>query len=375
MTLSLVINGVPYTDFTSIHISKSLDDMTGTFRFEVVDPISPTFPIKTGDSCTVSLSGTHIIEGFIDCISGHYSSGSHSLLIKGRDRTSDLVDSTVGGSLSFSSNISLKSLIEKTLDSLKIENIQVINEVKDLKPFSQEELDSIAVKPGKSAFHFLEMYARKRQVLLTTDNLGSIIITRNFDRTLDSHVINLLNNNSNNVLSARFSYDVSKRFNRYVFRSQQNPVSLVYTDGAETPHPTTAESMASQVNFVEDVDIREGRTLNIISESSSSKEILLKRAFWEGNIRRCRGLSYSPTLQGFFANSSGEIWKLNRLISVSDVFASIQAMMLINRIVFEQDLKSGSRTTLSLVDKDSYKVKLDFDKSSKRTNKVAVKYT
>ena len=380
MSISLVVDGKPYNNFSKMVVDKSIDTFTGAFNFDVVDSdesglqSSIAFPIKVGSTCTVLVNEEPVITGYVDSISGSYAANAHMLSVKGRDLTSDLVDSRVGGNLNFSSDISLTEIIERTIAHLKIRDLQVKNLVPDLAPFSKEDLDTISVKPSKTAFEFIEMYARKRQVLITTDNLGTVIITRNFSDRLDGSIINETGNSNNTVLSGRFKYDNSKRYHTYILRSQQNPVALVTTvanDGTTSGAQTTASAMSDQSGNATDNEIRIGRVYEKISESSTTQKVLHDRAIWEGNIRKCRALTYTPTVQGFTANEEGDIWELNKLIKVSDFFAKIDALMLINRITFKLDLQSGSTTTLELVNKDAYTLSLQFSKKDKKANKIA----
>lgn len=369
--LNLIVNGRLFSQFTKVVVDKSLDDLCGTFTFDVVDSTNFTFPLQVGDLVIVAVDQKPVLTGFIDAISGRYTAGSHMLHVKGRDASLDLVDSKIGG-LSFTSNISLEDIINRVLQHLGNFDLKVVNQVPDLKPFTQQELDSVTVKSTKGAFKFIEMYARKRQVLITTDNIGTIIITRNFDRRLNGEIINQLDNNSNTVLEARFDFDNSHRFNKYIFRSQQNPTTLNFVSEIErtiSGTKTTAKQMASQTSEATDKDIRVGRVFEKIAESSSTTTIMKDRATWEGNIRRTRAISYMPTVQGFFANENEDLWQLNRLIQVSDDFANIDTLMLINRVKLEYDLAQGSRTVLGLVDKDAYKLKLEISKSDQKTNK------
>lgn len=373
--ITLFVSGQMLTQFSKVDVEKSLDDFTGKFSFDVVDSDqfdiekSDQFPIRVGEECKIYIDNELVISGFIDAISGDYSANSHMLHVVGRDKTSDLVDSHVGGDINFSSNITLEQVIKKTLSNLGITTLAVKNLVPDLKPFSQEDLDIVAAQPAKTAFEFIENYARKKQVMLTTDNTGTISIVRNSDQILEGKLINEFNNIQNNILSATFNYDNSKRYNKYIIRSQQNPVPLLF-NGKPVSDSTTATDMSNQSGEATDNDIRSGRVFQKISESSSTKDQLKDRATWEGNIRRSRALVYSPMVQGFRINDV--LWETNRLIQVSDFFAKIDSLMLVNKVKFSLSLNSGSTTTLELVEKDSYKLSLEYSKKD-RKNKVAQK--
>jgi prophage tail gpP-like protein len=383
MSITLSVAGVPYTSFKQIEVSKSLDNMVGVFSFRAVDPKGFRFPFKVGDSCTVRVDGEAVIEGYIDKIHGAFSAESHEITISGRDKTSDVVDSTIGGNITFKPPISLKSVIEQTLQKSGITGLKVVDNVPGLAPFKAE--DFVASKVGKKVFKFLEQYARKRQVLLTTNDLGEIIITRSPTAVENQYIINQFNGNANNVIEAKFTYDNSSRFHKYQMWSQLSPMSLVDNFDAQRanrPDPSgtappakdtsvQATQIATVKNEATDSQIRNTRTYNKIAEQPTQQTTLADRAKWEGNIRRARSFTYNPSIQGFRYDRGSKLWALNTLVHVRDEFANLNATMLINEVTYMLSADRGSITKLSLVDKDSYKLKLEFSKSSKKSQKLA----
>jgi len=381
---TLAVKGIPYQSYKKISITKSMDALCGAFSFTAVDPTGFTFPFKVGDPCTVAIDGVLVITGFIDKIQGSYDHNSHELTVSGRDKTSDIVDSTVGGNISFKPPISLESVIQNTLSLLKITGINVVNTVQGLAPF--QEGDLVAPKVGDTVFKFIEGYARKRQVLLTTDASGTLILTRSSGKNVNQSVINESNNSGNNVLGASFTYDNSKRFNSYTFWSQLNPTALGLQFDADKANSVDQQGLQASArggrrskkivtaqNNAIDASVRTSRVCNRVAERSMPPEDLLSRAKWEANYMRAKAITYSPRMQGVRFNANSPLWEVNTIVIVRDTFANLESEMLINSVTFELDDQSGTTTTLGLVEKDTYQIKIEIDKADQKSNIVAPK--
>ena len=95
----------------------------------------------------------------------------------------------------------------------------------------------------------------------------------------------------------------------------------------------------------------------IVPETNSSDSETRKRAEWEKNIRKARSRVYSAVVDGF-RNQTGELWKVNQLVRVDDVFAGINSVMLVNSVIYSLTEDEGSTTSLSLVNRDAYTLEI-----------------
>lgn len=342
--ITLEVNGVEYENFVSASCDIRLDALSNTFSFEAVAPENEPLPFKGGDSCKVSVDGETVLTGFIEVIDVSYDDDSHTINVSGRDKTGDLADSTIDTIPDISGeNLTLKLLIERVIKSLELD-LQVIDEVEP-EPFNVA-VDIAAPEPGDNAFQFIEGYARKRQVLLTSNADGNIVIASNSETNAIGAVQHIIGATDNNVLSANFSFDTTGRFNLYKIKSSLNPTSL------NNAGDTDLASLVNQRGGVFDIDIRTGRQLILISETSLSNAECERRAKWEADIRKARGLLYSATVEGF--RSGNELWQINRLYQIVDDFVGKEETMLCNSISFNYDLDSGSTTELGFVGRKAY---------------------
>jgi prophage tail gpP-like protein len=205
-----------------------------------------------------------------------------------------------------------------------------------------------AAEFGQDVWDFIESLARKRQVLLSSNAFGNILITRASGKAINATLQNRIKDNANNVMSYSVSYDTTGVYNIYRASGQQNPIAI---NGTESRSNYT---IAEQISAIRDPNVRFGRQFSITSESAGSS--LADRTKWEYNVRKARSQVYSATVDGF-RNQTGALWKINQIVNVDDEYAGIKSRMLINSVQFTLDA-DGRKTVLALVHKDSYTLTL-----------------
>lgn len=351
----LEVNGIPYENFTSASAEIRLDALSNTFSFTAVSSQKEPLPFKGGEACRIIVDGDPVITGNIEIVSGNYDSKTHVINIQGRDKTGDLLDSTIGKLSDLSEKITLKAIIQIILDHLSLK-LNIVDEANP-EPFNAAE-DIETPESGDNAFEFIEALARKRQVLLTSNCDGDIVISKSPAGDSGGYLQNILNADDNNILSGSFSYDRTGRYNIIAMSSQ---LSLLALNKAGDTSVSTIVDQGAEIN---DAKIRAGRQLVLVAEGPFSDEQNANRATWEANIRKARGRVYSAKVQGYRPDPKGNfLWNVNELVIVADDFAQIHAQMLINSVAFGFDLDSGETTTLSMVERNAYQLTLDEPKS------------
>lgn len=349
--MKLEVAGIPYENFLSASAEIRLDALSNTFSFSAVS--EDVLPFKGGEPCRVLVDGEAVVTGFIEVVNGSYDSGTHSLSLQGRDKTGDLLDSSIGVLDDLRGKLTLKSVIEKVIAHLKL-NIDVIDDALPDKFNPAEDIE--APEEGDNAFEFIEKLARTRQVLLTSNGDGNIVITRAGTTVVNGRIVNQKGNPDNNVISASYSYDTTGRYRFYGSASALNPVAL------NNAGSTDLAELVNQSGGASDIDIRLGRQFILVSESPYSSGQNDERAKWEANIRKARGRIYSAIINGY-RDDDGKLWSVNTLIPVGDSFAGIGAHMLINTIAFTFDKEAGRQTTLSMVNENAYTLTLEEPKT------------
>lgn len=345
--MELEVNGIQYSRFTSASAVISLDSIARGFSFTAVSTEGLPLPFKGGEACRVIVDGTPVLDGFIEVVSVDYDAQSHTITVEGRSKTGDLVDSSLKGK-ELNLPISLKKVIEDVIAEIGL-NINVIDNT-EIEDFNEAE-DKLGAAVGENAFEFIERLARKRQVLLTSNGDSDIVITRSEPTEINVNLQNIVQSNRNNIISGSVNYDRTQRFRDYLVKSQQNTSSLVFGGTADL------SDVVDQGGSALDKDVRAGRQLVMKAEKASSNDQATERAIWEANIRRTRSEVYTVTVNEY-RTQQGELWSENKLVTITDEFADINARMLINSIEFKFGITEGRQTGLGFVDKDAYKVEI-----------------
>jgi len=369
--IEVLIDDVPYTAFKEYNLERDFEAISGSFTLSLSTLDGGLFPIQRGARVKIMIDGKSFLNGYVDKISINYSTSDHEIVISGRDKTQDIIDSTIDSTIELNTPISLQAVIQKILDYLGLD-IKIINQAGQIDSFTANELVSGEV--GQGCFDLLDQYCRKRDVLLTTDGEGNIVITRGEGAAINGSLVHVVDNaHSNNIKSAQIDYDDTKSFYSYIVKSQLNPskeklnfntgLTETYLPGAGAP----AKDVVSTKGSATDESVRQSRKLVIKAENSSTNSDCKDRALYEREIRRARALNYIVTLDGFkYSAASGSIWEPLQIVSVIDNFAGIDEELLVRKVIYRLALDSGSQTILELVPKIAYNLRPEKKKFKKK---------
>jgi prophage tail gpP-like protein len=347
MTLAIRKDGVDFGNFVSIEVGLNLETVASSFSFNATASEDELLPILESDYIEIIADDSFtILTGTVDKYSVNYNKDSHNIVVTGRSLLSDLVDSTVVGFQEYD-KINFVQLCQNVIDDLKID-VKVINNAGVIKDFESVA----AAETGQTAFEFLEPFARKRQVLLTTNGAADLVITRGSNILSNNSLQHLIDDNSNNINSATKEINIAPLYNKYIAQGNMNPIDFSEFN--------SVQDLVDQVGIAIDSEIREQKVYEFFVEQTSDADTLQKRAEWELSLRRARSFVYNCTLQGHSAN--GEVWKPNVLHHINDDFANINDILLCNKVIFKYDLKKGSTTELQFAQKNAYTLQAEKDK-------------
>ncbi len=378
MTITIEVDGDVYTGFVGASVTQSLSDVCNSFSFSASAADGVPLPFKGQEACRIYVDGALKLTGAIELINVDGDGKKHNITLSGRGKCGDLLDSMLGPMEDLQGTLSLKSICEKVIAQLGLD-IEVIDHVRP-KTF-EAMVDMGSPDAGEFAIDFLEPLARKRQVLLSENANGDLIITRarsvlsQSEAELDS--IGLLTpiagddqggavgayihhrvddpELKNNVLEYAFSRDFTGRYNIYRTVGSMSVVAASLEEEQLAVLGLSAQFMSSQLALTRDKAIRKGRQHVLVDESAIPKGDTAERSRWERDIRRARGDVYGVTVDGF-KHAGGEHWFPNTFVTVLSEYAGINDKMMVDTVTFDQS--PDARTTLSLIDKDAYSLSL-----------------
>lgn len=347
MSLSVRLNGNDYVNFIAGIVKLDIGSVLAPFSFTSSADQSNAFPIRKGDFVEVLVDGEKRTQGKIENIKVDYTADSHTITVSSRGALADFVDSSVGEVKEFTGQVNLIDICRAVLDGQGLTDIQVINNAGTIENFDAADITSAEI--GMTGFEFCELFARKRQVLLTTDGFD-LVLARTGTERVNARLKNAVGAADNNVLSASFESSDAERFNTYTVQSQLNIIGLDAGD---------MDQISGQRGVAVDSQISETRKIEFDAEESSDSFTATDRAKWEANIRRAKSLTYQPKIQGHNLNS--EVLQVNRILNVVDDFCNVKADLLIKQLEFAYDLDSGSTSTLKMTYKDAYSLQVEQD--------------
>jgi len=366
----LEVNSIPFTGFDGISVTRSIDTGSGVFQFSATKKQGQKFPIRVGDRVAVKLESKTVLTGFVEKRRARVTADSNVITLSGRGKIADFIDSSLQGDLSFTGTVSLKTIIERVIEDVQAdlepsERIQVIDASGGIVDFNGQEIE--ATETDTKAFAFIEKLAKKRQVLITTNGLGNIVITRGLGRTIKTHLIHVENGTNNNVLASELDDDHSNIFHKYIVKSADN------YSANPTGSVTDGEVATNRKGVSTDNAIRRSRTLVINAESASDDQTSTQRAVWKQNFERAKSRTYAATVVGFLAEKDGFVWEPNFLVNINDDVVEedgIRAQMLIKSVTYNLSNQNGATTTLEFVVKDAYSLQAEQDARDANANQI-----
>lgn len=334
-SLRLIVGGKNYTGWKSAGISRSIEEVSGKFSLSLTDMVrGEGLPlIKRNDPAKIEIQSTpesrviKLLNGFVDKVSVKVDKKSIGFTITGRDKTGDIVDS---------------SIIEKSeFKGLKFEQaVQLIVDPFNIKVVVQEGLDTgdtvdtFVYDQGTKIYELLAKNAQLKQLLLYTLPDGRLIVAR--AATEVSSFAFVEGGPDGNILTYEHTSDGTKVFSEY------------HVKGSHPVAANETEAQAAQVKGkADDKRIGRFRPLLIVPDTKQNKTSAADRALWELQKRRADAEGFNVTIQGWLP-------ALNVIAPLKLETSNFEGNMLISahRLRFDG---SGKKTILRFVHPDSFK--------------------
>lgn len=363
--MKIRVDGQEYVGFEVAATSRHFLDVCGTYMFTTSPQTVAKYPLRCQQSCEVIVEDQIFVTGFIEKVNIIQSSQNVSISVEGRDKTCDLVDSTIDNAFvsQFDGTSTLQEVCQQALDVLDLSDI-ITKTLVPLKPLGKGTY--VIPFVGERAFDFLQRYAKLSQVYLTTDGLGNLVITRSAYADNSTPLLADVLRVGSNVLEATYNVDSVHRYNLYRDYSQLSATSI---ESANQLGDTT--EVRGQII---DSQIRKGRQWVFIDDIPVDEQTAQQRAVWEKNYRLAKSESYTCTVSGH-TKSDGSIWEPNTLVQVVDDIVGFQSkILLIDCVSFYESITEGKTTTLNCVDPLCYTLQLTKNYYEAKADPSSLKY-
>ncbi len=367
LSIKLADAGVEWTRWTHASVSRDLQNISGGFELEYIDDgrIAQSLPdllmpppffqiVRAGMACIISIDGETVLDGYIDDVNISWEASSLRASITGRDKTGDLVDCA--------------ALPDGPSEFRKVDLLTVARTV--CAPYGitasadvdiGETFERLALAPHETAMAFLEKGARQRSVLLVSDGIGGLLLTRG-GTTRGAAPLTRPGNIAGGGLRSTWR----TRFSDYYVKGQTDTrrataggapalSSLVVppSSGYEPNYAvqTTARSTTLMTGHARDPEITRYRPTVRLTRSQSGMSTTQEQAEWA--LRVARGQADVLTYTVLEWRGNGELWRPNTRVQVTDPYADLDKEMLIAGVHFTYG-EDGQKTQLRLVGVTAY---------------------
>lgn len=352
----LIVNGRRYEGWKSVRVTRSIESLAGSFALEVSDRWggqADPWPIMEEDECEVQIGGETVITGDIATRGISANATSRELRYTGKDRAGRLVKNSL---LVSGATVSSKAGKTEDVDPTKhgaaaakwtYTNIDLLAFCRaiagphgisvSMQPgLTLTKATKLVVSPGEKCFDAIRRVAEAAEVLVVSDGVGGIRITR----TGTARATQLTE--GENILEAAVEYSAEERYRHYLISTQ-----VPGTDQA-SGSATNVEAQAT------DDDVRRASDVLLIRpDKGYSTADARRRADWEARNRAANAAKVSITVQGW-RQPNGTLWPLNALCRVrAPRLIGVDGDLLISQVEYSY-ASGGQITKMNLVRPDAF---------------------
>lgn len=333
--VALTVDGQVHRGWRAAKVAMGLDAAAAEVSIELAERWSRAGDgeqlrraVRPGAAFSLALEDEVVVEGFLDVLDVRYDHRSHTLTVRGRERTGDLVDcaATVDGPYEFA-RIGLEEAARRICAPF---GIRVRAEGVPATPFPR-----FSIQPGETAFEAIARGARERAVIVTGDGRGTLLLTRAGQGGEAAGALRL-GGQDGNIRAADGSFDFTKRH------------SLVVVRGQAEGSAAGAQGQARAA----DADVTRHRPRVVLAEAQGDGAPFQDRATWEVRVAAGRSRKVRYTVPGW-RGASGALWRPNTRAMVEDAYLGLARELLIANVVYSLS-DEGTLTGIECVPVDAY---------------------
>jgi len=335
--VTLMVGGEIHAGWTEAEIESSLTEVSSTFSVGVTErwPGQQAIRrIRPGAACQLAIGGAPLLTGFVNDVDIGYDEMSHTVTLRGRDRTADLVDcaALVSGVGAWNG----VSVMRIAADLCAPFGITVRSTVPD----TDKVLAGHVLQMGETVWECLDRAIRQYGVMAMSDGAGNLVLTRpgSGGALAEARL-------GGSILAGSCSFSDRELYRDYYLLGQFPGMSDAYAD----PRITTGASAHAG-----DPNVSRYRPLIVQTECNTcDMNFLPTRAAWEASHRSGRARRPALTLAGW-RDANGSLYSPNTLIRVEDDFLGIHETLLVTAVRLSLSSDRGQLAELTLARKSAF---------------------
>lgn len=346
--ITLAIDGRRLDQWVRADLNHDLSELSASFEltfrdearamqtWEYATAVAGEGPLDWDKPCEIFVDGELWLKGWVDEVMPEASNGQSFTVVSGRDVTGDLVDCPPDprGKHEYR-DLSLTEFAQKLCAPFSIE----VRAETDVSP----NFDKMTVEAGETVLSAISKYAKQRGVLVTTDRVGALVITRSGqERAADDIVF------PGNVTRSRGAFSARERFSDYFVKGQSEknggrrgktaaldataePLEAAPSQPApatDDPQDVPEGAGTLVMGHAQDKEVTRWRPFIAMARTKATAFDAQRQAEWEMRTRRGKGDKEDYAFRGY-RGRGGQLWKPNTLARVRDAYANIDRDMLV----------------------------------------------
>jgi len=325
--ISVVVDGNRYTAVERSQVRAGFNEAARAFEFTVAAELgaSATNAIfRAGAQIDVFATDDLLVSGYIDQKRPHISASRAEIVVTGRSKGADLIDSDIDHETGYFEKKTAVEIAQGLAKGYPAKFVSKLN----LKKLPQH-----ICTPGTSIFREVERLMRRHGATMTGLPNGDIEVTKPEGKRHAGGIFE-----GQNLLVGNGDHNWSNRYSKYDYRGQR-------TVGRQSKR-------LHMVASAKDAAVTRKRVKSQMHESDADEGELKERAKTRALRSAGAALKASISVPGF-RDEAGVIWMPGYLVWTESPFLDIAQDMLIESIDFSQSAQ-GTIALLSLVDPKSY---------------------
>jgi prophage tail gpP-like protein len=363
-SISLYLDGSLYDQWETGEVERDLKDFSGRFSFTFRDAarsvdVLPFATMKAVKRLKIQMEAKIMIgrrvllRGYVEEVNPDMRDGQATVQISGRDKTGDLIDCSalVDGPAELK-NVKLEDAVKKIAEPY---GLSVKSEVD-----TGEVFDRYSIDLGETAFSAIEKGTRSRRVLVLSDGVGGIVITRTGKTKAPASLTlpgNILTSSARSSTAGRHSKTVVRGQSERAGKSRKS----ANLDATAAPLTERTEGNGSArdaerkgtvaTGMAQDDEIKRYRPIVHLARSKADAKAASDEADWRNRTARAKAEEYTHTVKGHTVD--GALWMVNQMVTVSDDWLEVYRDLLISKVKFAED-QSGMTTEITTCSPEAF---------------------
>lgn len=328
--ISVKLNGIRYSFWKSATIHTAI----GEFSREVVlnvsdstDAASAVGNLYMDSPISIICDDKTVLTGYIDDVAINYNSGGHTITLRARSKTCDLVDCSYVGDTQFNGQSAYNTIA-------RICNPFGINVLWRCPDWTIGEMNA---NVGDTCAGIITEICKRGGVFFTDDENGNLIITNLIEKLSTGTIYTKPSVEKSNVLSANVKFSSRDRFSEYRIESQS-----IAMDGDDT-----AEYAYMAGGTVHDSGMTRYRPRVVIAQTNQDSAADTFSAELEYMSATAAAADFSYTINGWH-DDNGNVWTAGTFVNVIDEFAHVDSKLIVKSADLSISADSGRVVQLKL---------------------------